>query len=78
MDQFIQKFIEEASDMINELEEVSLLLEKDTSNKEIIERIKTESQTEKKMEAKNSGATGWITKLFVPDKLLITVNKVIR
>ncbi|MCK4664310.1 MAG: chemotaxis protein CheA [Bacteroidales bacterium] len=39
MDQFIQKFIEEASDLINELEEVSLLLEKDTSNKEIVERI---------------------------------------
>ena len=39
MDQFIQKFIEEASDLINDLEEVSLLLEKDTSNKDIIERI---------------------------------------
>ncbi|MCK4664312.1 MAG: response regulator [Bacteroidales bacterium] len=40
--------------------------------------LTTESQTEKKMEAKNSGATGWIIKPFVPDKLLMAVNKVIR
>ena len=39
MDKFVQKFIEEASDLLSELEEVSLLLEKDVANKEIIERI---------------------------------------
>jgi len=39
MDKFVQKFIEEASDLINELEEVSLLLEKDFTNNETIERI---------------------------------------
>ncbi|MBN1596953.1 MAG: response regulator [Bacteroidales bacterium] len=40
--------------------------------------LTTESQTEKKMEAKNAGATGWIVKPFVPAKLLAAINKVIR
>jgi FixJ family two-component response regulator len=30
------------------------------------------------MEAKNSGATGWIIKPFVKEKLIAVVNKVIR
>jgi two-component system chemotaxis response regulator CheY len=30
------------------------------------------------MEAKEAGATGWIVKPFVQDKLLATVKKVIR
>jgi two-component system chemotaxis response regulator CheY len=40
--------------------------------------LTTESQTTKKEEAKTAGATGWIIKPFVGDKLLQVVNKVIR
>lgn len=40
--------------------------------------LTTESQETKKMEAKNSGATGWIIKPFVKEKLIAVVNKVIR
>lgn len=40
--------------------------------------LTTESQASKKMEAKEAGATGWIIKPFVPEKLLAALNKVIR
>ena len=40
--------------------------------------LTTESQRNKKMEAKNAGATGWIIKPFVPAKLLSALNKVLR
>lgn len=40
--------------------------------------LTTESQTAKKMEAKDAGATGWIIKPFVPAKLISAINKVIR
>jgi two-component system, chemotaxis family, chemotaxis protein CheY len=40
--------------------------------------LTTESQTAKKMEAKEAGATGWIIKPFVPAKLVAAINKVIR
>ncbi|HON18231.1 MAG TPA: response regulator [Salinivirgaceae bacterium] len=40
--------------------------------------LTTESQTSKKMEAKEAGATGWIVKPFVPEKLLEAINKVVR
>lgn len=40
--------------------------------------LTTESQTSKKMEAKEAGATGWIIKPFEKEKLLKVVNKVIR
>lgn len=40
--------------------------------------LTTESQKEKKLEAKNAGATGWIIKPFVPAKLLDAMSKVIR
>ncbi len=40
--------------------------------------LTTESQNEKKMEAKQAGATGWIVKPFVPAKLLEALGKVIR
>ncbi len=40
--------------------------------------LTTESQTAKKMEAKDAGATGWIIKPFVLEKLLAAINKVIR
>lgn len=39
--------------------------------------LTTESQIEKKMEAKDAGATGWIIKPFVPAKLIAATNKVI-
>lgn len=40
--------------------------------------LTTESQASKKDEAKAAGATGWIVKPFVPEKLLTTIQKVIR
>jgi two-component system chemotaxis response regulator CheY len=40
--------------------------------------LTTESQTVKKMEAREAGATGWIIKPFVPAKLLEAINKVMR
>jgi two-component system chemotaxis response regulator CheY len=40
--------------------------------------LTTESQSEKKMEARDAGATGWIIKPFVPTKLLAAINKVMR
>jgi two-component system chemotaxis response regulator CheY len=40
--------------------------------------LTTESQASKKEEAKQAGATGWIVKPFVPEKLLSVVQKVIR
>lgn len=38
--------------------------------------LTTESQQEKKVEAKAAGATGWIVKPFQPEKLLQTLQKV--
>ncbi|MFO7865161.1 MAG: response regulator [Salinivirgaceae bacterium] len=40
--------------------------------------LTTESQTEKKKLAKEAGATGWIVKPFVPDKLKAAIRKVMR
>lgn len=40
--------------------------------------LTTESQAQKKNEAKEAGATGWIVKPFVPAKLIEAVNKVMR
>jgi two-component system chemotaxis response regulator CheY len=40
--------------------------------------LTTESQATKKDEAREAGATGWIVKPFVQEKLLAVVQKVIR
>lgn len=40
--------------------------------------LTTESQAEKKLEAKDAGATGWIVKPFAPPKLLSAIKKVLR
>jgi two-component system chemotaxis response regulator CheY len=40
--------------------------------------LTTESSTSLKDEAKAAGATGWIIKPFVADKLLAVINKVMR
>lgn len=40
--------------------------------------LTTESQAQKKQEAKDAGATGWIVKPFVPEKLIAAINKVVR
>ena len=40
--------------------------------------LTTESQEGKKLEAKEAGATGWIIKPFVREKLIAVVKKVIR
>jgi two-component system chemotaxis response regulator CheY len=39
--------------------------------------LTTESATDKKMEGKQAGATGWIVKPFNPDQLLNTIKKVL-
>lgn len=40
--------------------------------------LTTESQGSKKEEAKKAGATGWLVKPFVADKLLTIIKKVLR
>lgn len=40
--------------------------------------LTTESGSEKKLEGKAAGATGWIVKPFNPDQLLAVIQKVIR
>ncbi|HEY7773498.1 MAG TPA: response regulator [Marinagarivorans sp.] len=39
--------------------------------------LTTESNSDKKMEGKAAGATGWIVKPFNPDQLLATIGKVL-
>ena len=39
--------------------------------------LTTESGSDKKMQGKAAGATGWIVKPFNPDQLLKTINKVL-
>lgn len=39
--------------------------------------LTTEAGKEKKMEGKAAGATGWLVKPFDPDKLLMTIKKVL-
>ena len=39
--------------------------------------LTTESHTEKKMEGKAAGATGWLVKPFDPEQLLATVKRVL-
>ncbi len=40
--------------------------------------LTTESHLDMKKQAKEAGATGWIVKPFVPEKLVKTVKKVLR
>ncbi|MHC1480575.1 response regulator [Frateuria aurantia] len=39
--------------------------------------LTTESHTDKKMEGKAAGATGWLVKPFDPEKLLSTIQRVL-
>ncbi|MFK8047064.1 MAG: response regulator [Halioglobus sp.] len=39
--------------------------------------LTTESSTEKKMQGKDAGATGWIVKPFDPEQLLSTIRRVL-
>jgi two-component system, chemotaxis family, chemotaxis protein CheY len=39
--------------------------------------LTTESSTEKKMQGKQAGATGWMVKPFNPEQLLATLNRVL-
>ncbi len=39
--------------------------------------LTTESNTDKKMEGKAAGATGWLVKPFDPEQLLATVRRVL-
>jgi two-component system chemotaxis response regulator CheY len=40
--------------------------------------LTTETRQDKKIEAKEAGATGWINKPFVPEKLVSVLNKMVR
>jgi len=40
--------------------------------------LTTESQEQKRQEAKQAGATGWLVKPFNPEKLLSVLEKVVR
>lgn len=40
--------------------------------------LTTESQVSKKLEAKQAGATGWIIKPFIKEKLLAALKRVMR
>ncbi len=40
--------------------------------------LTTESQQSKKKEAKEAGATGWIVKPFMPEKLLAAISKILK
>ncbi|MGK0442034.1 MAG: two-component system chemotaxis response regulator CheY [Pseudohongiellaceae bacterium] len=40
--------------------------------------LTTESATDKKLEGKAAGATGWLVKPFNPEKLISTVGRVLR
>ncbi len=39
--------------------------------------LTTEATTERKLEGKSAGATGWLVKPFNPERLLATVSKVL-
>lgn len=64
--------------IMNGIELIKKVRENETYKYTPILFLTTESQTEKKMEAKNAGATGWIVKPFMPAKLIEAVNKVTR
>lgn len=40
--------------------------------------LTTESQHSIKMEAKKAGATGWIVKPFMPEKLIAAIGKILK
>jgi two-component system chemotaxis response regulator CheY len=40
--------------------------------------LTTESTTDMKKKGKQAGATGWLVKPFDPDKLLATIQRVLR
>ena len=40
--------------------------------------LTTESQQSIKLEAKQAGATGWIVKPFMPEKLLAAIEKILK
>lgn len=40
--------------------------------------LTTEAGQDKKMQGKAAGATGWLVKPFDPDKLLMTIKRVLR
>lgn len=56
---------------------VKFLREMDEYNSVPILMLTTESDSEKKMEGRDAGATGWLIKPFHPDKLVDTIYKVL-
>ncbi len=63
---------------MNGIELIKEVRNKDSYKRMPILFLTTESQAEKKQEAKEAGATGWIVKPFVPAKLIEAINKVVR
>lgn len=63
---------------MNGIDLIKEVRKNDSYNSMPILFLTTESQAEKKMEAKEAGATGWIVKPFAPPKLLAAIKKVIR
>ena len=63
---------------MNGIEFIKNVRKKDNYSGVPILFLTTESQLSKKMEAKEAGATGWIVKPFVPQKLISALHKVMR
>ena len=60
------------------IELIRLVRKKDEYASTPILFLTTESQVNKKLEAKEAGATGWIIKPFAPQKLIMAINKVLE
>lgn len=60
------------------LELVKKVREIDAYKKIPILFLTTEAQQHKKIEAKNAGATGWVIKPFVPEKLIRAIKKLLQ
>lgn len=59
--------------------ELIKIVRNDSNYKDIpILILTTEAEEKRKFEAKDAGATGWITKPFSPDRLILAVKKIIK
>jgi two-component system chemotaxis response regulator CheY len=63
---------------MNGLEMAKKLKQTESVKLKPILALTTENATEKKQLAREIGLTGWITKPFTPDKLLMAVKRVLR
>jgi len=63
---------------LNGLEMAKRLKSNPTVKAKPILALTTENSAERKMQAKQIGLAGWITKPFSPDKLLMGIKRVLR